>query len=204
MSQSILVIGLGNPGIEYEKTRHNVGFHVIDKLASLTDAILTPQKSCKSLVSTVKTVHCILAKPLTFMNFSGEAIRSLLRWYEILPSRCMVITDNVDLPVGTIRVKKQGSGGTHNGIRSIHAHLRSIPEGLDYVRVYLGVGGQRKTLSLASYVLDRWHVSEDVLYQKMFTHASTSILSAINYNNDQTKFSLYECMAQTISKNHEK
>lgn len=189
-----LIVGLGNPGKEYEGTRHNVGFHTVDVLANeLLVSSFTYQKSCNALTSKSlalkpiskkceeeePTACCfILAKPLSYMNLSGAVVYALLRWYNIHPAQCIVITDNVDLDVGVLRAKKQGSGGTHNGIRSIMQHLSSLQDGLEYTRVYIGVGSQRARQNLSDYVLGTWHKSEQELYDTAFSSASTAIIEA--------------------------
>lgn len=217
-----LIIGLGNPGKEYEGTRHNVGFHTLDVLLnelvapSVADGF-TMQKSCNALVSktTLQTVcsaenqseDCsfILAKPLSYMNLSGRVVSALLRWYNVSPSQCIVITDNVDLDVGVLRAKKNGSGGTHNGIRSIQQHLSSVENGLEYTRVYVGVGCQRANQNLADFVLGRWHKSEQVLYEDAFLSASTAIIRACkqytmsHHHDTKSTQSLQEIISQQIA-----
>lgn len=207
MDSSILIVGLGNPGSEYEKTRHNVGFHVIDHLAKKLECNLVIQKSCKSLVAKHKfsaTQSCILAKPLTFMNLSGQAVVALLKWYSLTTNTCIIVTDNVDLSVGSVRVKQKGSGGTHNGIRSVQNHLQSFPNGLDYIRVYVGVGRQRTNQNLARYVLGKWHSSEDEIYQLMFEKISEAIIkSIVNFKMFSQNIQFSEYFSRIVSEKND-
>lgn len=201
MNNIFLVIGLGNPGQEYERTRHNVGFHVIDSLSEKFTVPLTPQKSCASLVGkiNVEGVSIMVAKPTTFMNRSGQAMYSLLRWYKIPPERCIVVTDNVDLNAGVLRAKKKGSGGTHNGIRSIQAHIKSVPNGLDYVRLYVGVGSARPHQPLSQYVLGKWDISENDIFAQAFDKAADSIVSAVKDAVAKDNNNLQELLAKYIA-----
>ena len=133
-----LIVGLGNPGREYEKTRHNVGFAVIDALADKYNISVADRKSrafCgKGIIGGQKV---LLAKPQTYMNLSGESIRSLADYYKIdVETELLVIFDDVSLDVGQIRIRKKGSAGGHNGIKNIIANL-----GTDtFERIKVGVG----------------------------------------------------------------
>jgi len=132
-----LIAGLGNPGAEYHNTRHNVGFRVVDRLAE-ENRIQTGQVERRSLVGygTLRDVGVVLAKPQTFMNLSGESIAPLARTLQLRPEDIIVITDDMDLPVGRIRVRPAGSAGGHNGLKSLIQHL-----GTDaFPRVRVGVG----------------------------------------------------------------
>ena len=146
-----IIAGLGNPGKEYEGTRHNAGFDVIDALADKYNISVNERKGrafCgKGIIAGQKV---LLVKPQTFMNLSGESIRSLVDFYKIEPELdFLVIFDDVSLDVGQIRIRKKGSAGGHNGIKSIIAHLGTQ----DFQRVKVGVGEQPKAYDLADYVL---------------------------------------------------
>jgi PTH1 family peptidyl-tRNA hydrolase len=144
-----LLIGLGNPGKDYRETRHNVGFWVVDeiakrrglewKTASMTDAM-----TAKSFGAT----SFMLAKPLTYMNASGPAVRVLADYFGVEPSDVLVIYDDIDLPFGKLRIRPKGSAGTHNGMRSVVAHL-----GSDCPRMRLGVGRGDPRRALKHHVL---------------------------------------------------
>lgn len=165
------LIGLGNPGREYERTRHNVGFHVIDYLYNLLQ--LEPQFDkylhSEFAVRSTGEQRVIVAKPLCFMNNSGTAVLQILKCFAIEPQNCLVITDNADLPVGSLRLRLRGSSGaTHNGIRSILAYLGHG----NFLRLYVGIGLQRPHQSLASYVLGRWDASENEEYHNAFMRSA--------------------------------
>lgn len=121
-----LIVGLGNPGAEYEKTRHNVGFMCVDFLQEkLGFPEFELQKKFSALVveSNVNGEKILLAKPQTFMNSSGEAVQKLVNFYHVAPEDIWIVYDDVDLPLGTIRVRGEGSAGTHNGMKSVIASL---------------------------------------------------------------------------------
>ena len=132
-----LVIGLGNPGSEYERTRHNVGFRVVDKLAAKLGWKLTERRGRAILASgTIGSEKVVLAKPITYMNLSGGAVGELVRWYKIQPEDVLVIFDDLDLPVGKIRLRARGSAAGHNGLDDIirHLHTNAFP------RLRVGIG----------------------------------------------------------------
>jgi PTH1 family peptidyl-tRNA hydrolase len=154
-----LVAGLGNPGPEYEGTRHNVGFEVLDRVAK-SAGIVVKRRECRSLTGRghIGDEAVLLAKPMTFMNASGEAIFGLLKKMEVEPDRLLVVVDEVELPLGTLRLKPRGSAGGHNGLKSIESCLGSR----DYPRLRIGVRGSRysRERELSDYVLARFSRSE--------------------------------------------
>jgi peptidyl-tRNA hydrolase, PTH1 family len=131
-----LIVGLGNPGTQYVQTRHNVGFRVVDVLTEKHG--WSWERRGRALVAngTLGTEKVVLVKPLTFMNNSGEAVSELLRWYKLTPEDVLVVYDDLDLPVGKIRLRGKGSTGGHNGLSSIthHLHTDAIP------RLRVGIG----------------------------------------------------------------
>ncbi|HVA99684.1 MAG TPA: aminoacyl-tRNA hydrolase [Acidimicrobiales bacterium] len=158
---ALLVIGLGNPGSEYERTRHNVGARAVEVLASRGHLTFSAQRKAKARVATTEMheTHVVLAIPMTFMNESGLAAAPLVRHYlsdETPPlSRLVVIHDELDLAPGTVRIKLGGGTAGHNGLRSIGSHLHE----LDFGRIRIGVGKPPVAMSGADYVLGR--VSRD-------------------------------------------
>jgi len=149
----LLVVGLGNPGSEYHRSRHNVGFEVVDELARRHAGSLKTGRE-RSLVAEVRLgdLRVALAQPTTYMNLSGEAVAPLVRRYGIDdPARLVVVQDELDLPVGVVRVKVGGGLAGHNGLRSIKAHLHSV----DFVRVRIGVGKPPSKEHGADHVLKR-------------------------------------------------
>jgi len=137
-----LVIGLGNPGAEYERTRHNVGFRVVDKLAAKHGWKWNERRSRAVLASgTIDSEKVVLAKPLTFMNLSGQTVGELVRWYKVSPEDVLVVYDELDLPVGKIRLRAEGSAAGHNGLRDIIAHLHTN----QFPRLRVGIGHPRSS-----------------------------------------------------------
>lgn len=145
-----LVAGLGNPGRQYENSWHNTGYQVLDILAR-RHHIEINRRRCKGLVGqgTISDQKCLLLKPLTYMNLSGESIRAALAFYKIAPASCLVIYDDVDIPVGSIRIKETGSAGTHNGMRSV---VGALGHG-DFPRIRVGIGPQPDQWDIVDYVL---------------------------------------------------
>ena len=168
-----LIVGLGNPGREYEKTRHNVVFAVIDALADKYNISVADRKSrafCgKGIIGGQKV---LLAKPQTYMNLSGESIRSLTDYYKIdVETELLVIFDYVSLDVGTLRIRKKGSAGGHNGIKNIIANL-----GTDtFERIKVGVGEKPKGYDLADYVLGHFTKAEQELMEEGYQNVISAV-----------------------------
>lgn len=144
------IIGLGNPGKKYEKTRHNIGFTVIDELVHRHHTTLDEIKfkSNYSMI-TVEGEKVMFIKPQTFMNLSGEAIRPIMDYYKIDIADILVIYDDLDLPVGKIRLREKGGHGGHNGIRSLIQHLGTK----EFKRIRIGVGRPTTAQPVVDYVL---------------------------------------------------
>ncbi len=153
-----LIVGLGNPGSQYAHTRHNVGFDVVEALAARLGVCITRQKE-NALIGEcfIGGQKTILALPQTYMNLSGQAVSGLARWYKTEPENLLVIYDDIDLPQGSIRIRKNGSAGTHNGMRSIVGEL-----GYDcFPRLRVGVGERPAGWALADWVLSRYQTQEE-------------------------------------------
>ncbi|MDQ6996217.1 MAG: aminoacyl-tRNA hydrolase [Mariprofundus sp.] len=133
-----MLVGLGNPGSKYEKTRHNIGFRFLNLLAKSEGLrfVAVPRFHAETATWESSSGRILLVKPQTFMNNSGETVGALARFYQIEEQDIVVVYDDLDLPVGKLRIKNGGGHGGHNGLRSIHAHLPSA----DYVRVKIGIG----------------------------------------------------------------
>jgi PTH1 family peptidyl-tRNA hydrolase len=132
-----LLVGLGNPGRRYEHTRHNIGFMVLDYLAKRAGAPRWKEEHHAAVCRvTIAGQQLTLAKPLTFMNESGQAVRALSAWQKVPPERILVVSDDLDLPFGRMRLRRSGSSGGHNGLRSISAELGSDA----YARLRIGIG----------------------------------------------------------------
>ncbi len=153
MDKLTVIAGLGNPGGKYENTRHNAGFRAIDILAGKY-GIRVDRLRHKALVGegSIKGERVLLVKPQTFMNLSGESIRDIIEWYKLAMENLIVIYDDVDLPVGAIRVRPKGSSGTHNGMKSILYQLQSD----EFPRIRIGIGKAPEGWDLADYVLSRF------------------------------------------------
>ena len=168
-----LIAGLGNPGRQYEKTRHNMGFDTIDELI---DRHRIPQGGIahkamygKGMIAGEKV---LVVKPLTYMNLSGEAIREYVNYYKMDPeTELIVIYDDIDLDPGQIRIRKKGSAGGHNGIKSIIAQIGTQ----NFYRIKVGVGAKPKGWDLADYVLGRFSPEERELVDKAICDAADAV-----------------------------
>lgn len=166
-----LVVGLGNPGADYQKTRHNLGYRVVEALAHQHRIVLR-ERSEKAVYGqgSIKAVKVVLSKPLTFMNRSGAAVRDLCQTFQISPVDLIVIHDDIDLDLGRLRIKTRGSHGGHNGLRSILEVL-----GTDrFVRVKLGVG-RPKGEETADHVLSQFAIKERPVVDEMIGHAVAAV-----------------------------
>ena len=164
-----IIAGLGNPDRQYEGTRHNVGFEVIDALADKYN-ISVDTKKHRALIGkgTINGQKVILAKPMTYMNLSGESIISLTEYYKVdTEQELIIIYDDVSLDVGQLRIRAKGSAGGHNGIKSIIAHLGSQV----FPRIKVGVGEKPPKYDLADYVLGHFSKAERELMEEGYANA---------------------------------
>lgn len=152
-----IIVGLGNPGNEYEKTRHNTGFMVVDRLAKKHNIEIKKEKS-KALIGTgeINGEKVMLVKPQTFMNLSGEAVRGLIDFYKESIENLLIIFDDIDLDLGNIRIKERGSAGTHNGMKSIVQNLGTV----EFKRVKVGIGKPKANVDLVNHVLGKFSEEE--------------------------------------------
>ena len=164
-----LIVGLGNPDKEYLNTFHNLGFMSVDKTAEMLGVEFKKEK-CRALLAETKigTEKIILAKPLTYMNLSGESVRELLSFYKISVDDLLVIYDDYDLKKGTIRIRKEGSAGTHNGMKNIVKEIGS--EKFKRVRIGFMQDGEVK-IPLINYVLSGIKKEEEELFSRATTTA---------------------------------
>ena len=151
-----LVLGLGNPGAEYENTRHNIGFLILDALASASNSIFRPDRYADVCSVKSKGRQFILVKPSTFMNLSGKAARYWMEKEKISIENIIIITDDLALPFGKIRIRKKGSDGGHNGLKSINELLGTQ----QYNRLRFGIGNEFNKGSQVDYVLGKWSNEE--------------------------------------------
>jgi len=168
-----IIVGLGNPGKDYQNTRHNIGFDVIDALADVA-GISVIEKKHKAIIGkgVLDSQKVILVKPQTYMNLSGESVRDVIDYYKIDEEQeLIVISDDISLDVGMLRVRKKGSAGGHNGLKNIIQHL-----GHDtFMRIKMGVGEKPKGYDLADYVLG--HFTQDE--RKVMNEAAKAATEAI-------------------------
>lgn len=188
-----IIAGLGNPTAQYEGTRHNVGFDVIDVIADKYNISVDAKKSRAYIgKGIIEGQKVILVKPQTYMNLSGESIRGIVDYYKIDPAEeLLVIYDDISLNPGQIRVRSRGSAGGHNGIKNIIANL-----GTDvFARIKVGIGEKPKKYDLADYVLSRFSKGERELLEEAYEHAASAvsqivrgeIQSAMNEYNRKVK-----------------
>lgn len=169
----VLVVGLGNPGAEYDKTRHNAGFAVIDELARRHNGSLRAGKE-KALVDEVRIAskRVAIAKPTTYMNLSGESVRPLVRRYGIeSPEQLIVVHDELDLEMGIVRIKVGGGLAGHNGLRSIKSHLSDD----SFIRVRIGVGRPAQKGAGADYVLSRMNKTDQQVLANAIVEAADAV-----------------------------
>lgn len=171
-----LVVGLGNPGLQYEKTRHNVGFMVVDEIARQIEH--TPWKNqfkgeiCSFTLNDEKVY---LLKPQTFMNLSGESVGEAALFYKILPEDIFCIYDDMDLPTGKIRIRLNGSSGGHNGIKSMISHLGTD----NFIRFRLGIGRPLPSWTVVDHVLAKFNESEQEDIAKGINDMAKAVLGTL-------------------------
>lgn len=177
-----IIVGLGNPGREYVNTRHNIGFQVLEKLAE-QEGISVLEKKHKAVIGRgiVAGQKCILARPLTYMNLSGESVREMVDYYKAdETAELIIVSDDISLDVGQIRIRKKGSAGGHNGLKSIIAHL-----GHDsFIRIKMGVGGKPEGWDLADYVLGRVSQKEREVLDEAAGRAADAIRMILTQGAD--------------------
>ena len=182
-----MIAGLGNPGKEYEKTRHNIGFDIIDKILESLDSV-NKKVRLKSIIyeTNIGSNKILLVKPQTYMNLSGEAISEIISWYKIDIENCLVIVDDIDLPPGKIRIRQFGSPGTHNGLKNIVQQLNNS----NFPRMRIGVGSDKGNRDLKDFVLGKYESSE----------SAENILNAINIAKEAALFFAQNSIQLTMNR----
>lgn len=178
-----LIVGLGNPGPEYAETRHNAGFMALDIIKEhLEFPDFKPDANLKAEISSgqIEDQKIILAKPLTFMNLSGRAIQNIVQFYKIDPEDIIVIYDDVDLPFGNVRLRKNGGPGTHNGMKSITPLI-----GEDFPRIRIGINNDMLKRDLAAFVLSKFTKKEEQLLPSIMENAAKATFKTIYYDIDR-------------------
>jgi PTH1 family peptidyl-tRNA hydrolase len=163
------IVGLGNPGDAYAATRHNVGFEVIDELARRWQVTLKKWRRV-AVLAIAKERDSLLMEPTTFMNLSGEAVLGVGSFYKVDPSDWLVVVDDVNLPLGRIRMRKMGSAGGHNGLKSVIQHI-----GSDFARLRIGVGRGDPKWDLADHVLARFEPEERRAVEEAIGRAADAV-----------------------------
>lgn len=163
-----IIIGLGNPGLKYKNTKHNVGFDVIDLLGDKYD-IKTSRLKFKAYSGEgrIEGHKVVLVKPQTFMNLSGESVKALVDWYKADITKVILVFDDVDIPIGKIRIRPGGSSGTHNGMKSVIYHLQRE----NFPRIRIGIGSPPEGWDIADYVLGKFSKEERSIIDKSIMKA---------------------------------
>ena len=175
-----LIVGLGNPGKDYEGTRHNVGYMAVDVLAKRHRIHVKARRNKAQIgEGTIGDEKVILAKPLTFVNLSGEAVSGLMRRYRLNVEDVIVITDDVNLPVGRLRIRPNGSAGGHKGLKSIILSLGTQ----DFIRIRIGIGAPDR--GMVDYVLSRFTREERPIIKQAVTRAADAVEAILASGLDQ-------------------
>jgi PTH1 family peptidyl-tRNA hydrolase len=171
--RKFLIVGLGNIGLEYENTRHNVGFEILNNLAISNDCSWEIKKLAAYCTFKKKGRQFVLIKPSTFMNRSGKAVRHWALKEKIPLENILVLTDELHLPFGTIRIKSKGSPAGHNGLKDIQSELNTP----NYARLRFGIGPETKPFDQVKFVLDSWTTEETQKLQERIKHCSEAVVS---------------------------
>jgi peptidyl-tRNA hydrolase, PTH1 family len=184
-----LIVGLGNPGAKYDRTRHNVGFDVLDSLAKHWQISLSDRKQFQGIYGEGFGSHNAkirLLKPQTFMNLSGQSVRATIDWFKLPPESVLVVYDDLDLPLGKIRLRLSGSAGGHNGMKSIITHLGTQ----NFPRVRIGIGKSAGEKDTISHVLGKFSTIETPIVSEVIQLVNDSIEMSLKKGVEQA-MSLY-------------
>jgi len=178
-----LIVGLGNPGTQYANTRHNVGFWLAQRFLEQSRATLLPENKFKGHVGLAQAgnFNCRVLLPMTYMNRSGEAVLAIANFYKILPNEILVVHDELDLPVGSARLKFDGGHGGHNGLRDIDARLNTK----GFYRLRLGIGHPGNKDDVSDYVLHRPSKSDEQSILTAIDHALSVLPDVLSGNIDK-------------------
>ena len=164
----VLIVGLGNPGNRYEKTRHNIGFRVIDKLVNDSNAIDVSKSSFYGEL--YKSKQTLFLKPTTFMNLSGKSVIAVKNFYKVDIEDIIVVHDDIDLPFSALRFKRGGGHGGHNGLKSVDSSI-----GKEYIRVRMGVGKPEHRSQVIDFVLNSFTEDEESIIDRWIAHTIEAI-----------------------------
>ena len=185
--QEKFIIGLGNPGKKYDNNRHNIGFLFLQEFAKNHSSSFVLKNKLKSNYTEFifEEVLYRIFMPTTYMNNSGEAIRAIIDWFKIDKDKLIIVVDDIDIPLGKIRVRKKGSSGGHNGLKSIINHLNSK----EFLRIRIGIGSppvieKDKKLNTISHVLGNFSKSEKLILNKIFCQMIESLQKLNDHNEN--------------------
>jgi peptidyl-tRNA hydrolase, PTH1 family len=173
MENIFLIVGLGNPGADYEKTRHNAGFLLVEKLAAKWKSDWRNERKFQARVSRAERSRkkILLAEPQTFMNLSGEAVGALAKFYQLPVEKILIVVDDADLPLGEIRLRPGGGTGGHHGLESVMQHLGSR----EYARLRVGIGRKDEMRQITGHVLGKFSADENALLEKVLDRADKQV-----------------------------
>lgn len=177
-----LIVGLGNPGRNYENTRHNAGFKILEKLVAEEDGEWGSEAKANALIArmNINGSDVILALPQSYMNLSGEVVVELLRWFKLDKKDLIVLHDELDLPFGTVQVKKNISAAGHNGIKSIIERI-----GEDFTRIRIGVANEESNISSEKFVLDKFTTEELKKFSDIESSAIEKVKLLVKYGYEE-------------------
>ena len=185
--QEKFIIGLGNPGKKYDNNRHNIGFLFIKEFAEKNNSkfLIKNKFKCNYSEFILNGVIYRMFMPTTFMNNSGEAIRAIIDWFKVEKDKLIIVVDDIDIPLGKIRIRKKGSSGGHNGLRSIINHLNSQ----EFIRIRIGIGSppyieNDKKLNTISHVLGNFSKPEKLILDKIFCKMIESLQKLDDHNEN--------------------
>jgi PTH1 family peptidyl-tRNA hydrolase len=173
MENVFLIVGLGNPGSDYVKTRHNTGFLLVEKLAAQWKSAWKSERKFHARMARAERGGklILLAEPQTFMNLSGESVGALVRFYQLPLARILVVVDDADLPLGEIRLRPGGGTGGHHGLESVMQHIGSR----EYARLRIGIGRADAARQITGHVLGRFSAEENALLEKILERAGSQL-----------------------------
>ncbi|MBF0224018.1 MAG: aminoacyl-tRNA hydrolase [Desulfobacterales bacterium] len=178
-----LIAGLGNPGVKYEKTRHNIGFMVIDKLSNTFDILINKNKFDGVIgKGKIKKEEVLLFKPMAFMNLSGIPVLRIMNYYDISVENVVIVHDDIDLDFGKLKIKMKGGHAGHNGLKSIINELGKD----DFPRVRVGIGRSESEGNVVSHVLNSFSKKEDKHIEQLISSAEDAVIDIIEYGCSHT------------------
>ncbi len=196
-----VIVGLGNPGKRYTQTRHNIGYRVVELLAEKINCSISREDFYAQIgYGRIGNEKICLMKPITFMNLSGKSVRSIMDYYNIEPKDFLIVLDDVELPLGSLRLRPGGSSGGHKGLQSIIEHCNTD----EFPRLRLGIGKPKQEMELANYVLMPFDETEKPIVNEMVQYAVSAVESWMSNGMDITmnRFNKKENINERRDENH--